>query len=113
MGVQRISPSCGIQGGGTTPTVIVNNFVYCGGATSGSKVAETLLTPVLAETDHLIPEGKWYHMASGSKLDVYLNGQLLNHDRGSIIRDYIETSTTTIKFHYGVLEKSTLTYVIK
>ena len=86
-----------------------------GGGFSGSftKVVETLLTPLPAETSHLIPGGYSYVMANGSKLDVFLNGQLLTHDQGLNIYDYVETSTTTIKFHFSVDKVSTLTYIIK
>ena len=86
-----------------------------GGGYSGSfvKVVDTLLAPLPAESIYLIPNGQSYTMSAGNHLDVFFNGQLLNHDHGSDIRDYIEMTTTTIKFHFDVDKMSTLTFIIK
>ena len=86
-----------------------------GGGFSGSfiKISETILTQIPAETSHTLPGGYAYTQASGSMLDVYLNGQLLSHDDGTHTRDYMEVTSTTIKFYFIVLKDSTVTYIIK
>lgn len=86
-----------------------------GGGFSGSftKVVETLSISLSAEISHSLPGGHSYTMDAGGKLDIFLNGQLLTHDQGVNTYDYVEISTTTIKFHFDVAKLATITYIIK
>lgn len=49
----------------------------------------------------------------GQSMDVYLNGQLMQANTGSEIRDYLEASPTTIKFTFNVKKNSYVSYLIR
>jgi len=82
------------------------------------KIGETISGDLPAETDHTLPSGKTYILDpsyNGKNLNVYLNGQLLLHDSalGLNDRDYVEISTTQIRFHMLVEDQSNIIYEIR
>jgi len=97
------------------------NYFNIGSGSGGSGSAEitTKLTevvtssPIAVESVHTIPGGESYTLGAGNYLDIYFNGQLLTHDSGGNIIDYIENTTTTIKFHFNVPVGSILQYMIR
>lgn len=83
---------------------------------SETKVIEDIVAAITAETAHTLPHGKTYTLDStgeGANLDVFVNGQFLAVDSGSVDRDYEETSTTQVTFHFTVEENSNLVYAIR
>jgi len=95
-----------------------NYYIFGSGGGSGSgdnstKVVEILNSPIIAEVSHVLPGGFSYTLASGSKLDVFMNGQILVHDQLTKICDYKEINVNTIKFNFAVPKGTALTYIIK
>lgn len=95
-----------------------NYYILGTGGGSGSgddsiKIVEVLNSQVLADVDHILPGAMSYTLSSGSKLDVYLNGQILNHDQLAQEHDYKETAVNKIRFHFVVPKDTALTYIIK
>lgn len=97
MGVFRISPSSYVN------EIQVDSI----------KVVEFLNNSIDAEVTHDLPNGNTYTMSSGSKLDVYFNGQLLTHDSLEKLYDYVEVFSNSIKFHFNVPSGTLLVYIIK
>jgi len=83
-----------------------------GSAADSYKVTEFLTSAIPTETNHVLPSSQTYIMGSGSYMDVYFNGQLLNHGN-SHNYDYMEINNSTVKFYFEVPTASFLTYVIK
>lgn len=88
----------------------------------GDKYVEVVASDISAGVAHQIPVGLTYTPDStagqqGSNMDVYLDGQLLSASTGANgvneDRDYSETSTTHITFHFKVHKYSNITYVIR
>lgn len=77
------------------------------------KVTERLTSQLTAETAHTLPGANSYTLGNGANMDVYLNGQLLQADAVAEERDYDETSTTQVTFHFNIRQNSFLTYVIR
>jgi len=89
-----------------------------GGGVSGSydnaiKIVELVQTEIPIDTNHVLPNSATYTMSEGDKLDIYLNGQLLTHDQPSSDRDYVEVTSSAVKFHFTVPQGHVLTYIIK
>ena len=96
------------------------NYFNMGSGTGGSgstefttKLTEVVTSQIIAESTHTIPGGESYTLDTGNNLDVYFNGQLLTHDKGTNTIDYTENTTTTIKFHFNVPAGSILQYMIR
>lgn len=84
--------------------------------TAPDKLVEDIAAPIAAEGAHTIPHGATYTLddtGEGLNLDIYVNGQLLAVDSGSVNRDYEETSTSSVTFHFTVEEDSNLTYIVR
>jgi len=80
-------------------------------ASSEVKVIEVGVGPIGSGVAHTIPNGREYTpSADGANMDVYLNGQLLVEGD---TEDYIEDTSTTIKFNFNVGANSNLTYIIR
>ena len=86
------------------------------------KYIQTLVSGISADAIHPLPEGLSYTPNSnigreGSNMDVYLDGQLLSASTGvsgiNSDRDYAETDTTHVTFHFEVYQDSDITYVIR
>jgi len=97
-----------------------NYYIFGSGTpgTSGSgdnstKAVEILNSIVDAEINHILPGSLTYTLASGSKLDVFMNGQILVHDQLTRFCDYMEVNNSTIKFHRALPIGTALTYIIK
>jgi len=83
---------------------------------AGDKLVEDIVAVIAAESGHTLPHGKTYTVdptGEGLNLDVFANGQLLAVDSGSTDRDYEETSTSSVTFHFTVEENSNLVYIIR
>jgi len=76
------------------------------------KEVERVTSPITSGSAHTIPNGKSYTVAAGANMDLYFNGQLLQANVGEV-RDYEETSSTTVKFAFTVPPHSYLTYIIR
>jgi len=89
------------------------------GAGSGSsvynplKLTEIITVSVPVETNHTIPEGESYTLGNGVYMDIFVNGQLMTHDNGGNVIDYVEVDSTTIKFHFDIPKTSVIQYEIK
>jgi len=70
---------------------------------------------VISGSAFIIPGGFQYTISNpmGQNMDVYLNGQLMQPNTGSEMRDYIEDTTTTIKFTFNVSKDSYISYLIR
>lgn len=80
-------------------------------ASSTVKEIEVGVGPFSSGVAHIIPGGREYTpSADGSNMDVYLNGQLLIEGASE---DYIEDTSTTIKFNFNLGANSNLTYIIR
>jgi len=80
-------------------------------ASSTVKEIEIGFGPLLSGTAHTIPGGREYTPSvDGANMDVYLNGQLLME---GATEDYIEDTSTTIKFTFNLGANSNLTYIIR
>jgi len=113
----------------TTPTYSSNNYVVNGdnleaaigkldtavASVSGgeTKITERLLSLVSSGSAHTLPESESYTLGSGAYLDVFLNGILLTPNTGTEERDYLEDTTTTVKFTFGIPTNSFVTYIIR
>lgn len=71
------------------------------------EVSEGLTTELPANTVHALPESKVYTLGEGKNLDVYVNGLLQYHGSNA---DYVEVSSTQIKFTYTLSAGTTLIY---
>lgn len=77
------------------------------------KEVERLSAQVNSGSAHTVP-GSYSHAAGdGSTMDVYMNGQLLQSNTGTELRDYIESDTDEVKFTFDVPTNSYLTYIIR
>ena len=86
------------------------------------KHIEVVAADIPAGTQHALPGGLTYTPDStggqqGANLDVYLDGQLLSASTGANgvneDKDYSETNTTSITFHFDVYQYSNITYKIR
>jgi hypothetical protein len=80
------------------------------------KLVEDIVAAINAETAHTLPHSATYTLdptGEGLNMDLSLNGQLLAVDSGSVARDYAETSTTQVTFHFTVEPDSNLIYLIR
>jgi hypothetical protein len=80
---------------------------------AGVKVTERLTSTLNAETAHTLPGGNSYTPAEGANMDVYVNGELQQADITGEERDYAETSTTQVTFHFKLRQNAFITYVIR
>lgn len=95
-----------------------NYYIFGSGGGSGSgdnstKIVEILNFDIASDTTHVLPGSMTYKVSSGSKLDIYMNGQILVHDQLTRFCDYMEVNNSTIKFHRIVSTGTALTYIIK
>jgi len=95
-----------------------NYYIFGAGSGSGSgdnstKIVEVLNSQIVEDTNHVLPGSMTYTISSGSKLDVYMNGQILTHDQLTRFCDYKEINNSTIKFNFIVPTGTVLTYIIK
>jgi len=80
------------------------------------KLVEDIVAAIDAESAHTLPHGQTYTVdptKEGLNLDLFVNGQLLAVDSGSVARDYAETSVSQVTFHFTVEENSNLVYIIR
>lgn len=82
------------------------------------KYVQVVVSDIPAGTAHQLPVGVTYTpAATGSNMDVYLDGQLLAASTGTAganaDRDYAETSPTHITFHFDVYQYSNIVYKVR
>lgn len=89
---------------------------------SNDKHVEIVTSDITAGTVHQLPVGLTYTPKSesghqGGNMDVYLDGQLLSASTGSFgeneDKDYSETSSTHITFHFDIYQYSNITYQVR
>lgn len=82
------------------------------------KYVESISAGFNAETLHALPFGITYtpHSTSGREgmnMDVFVDGQLLAADASGNPRDYAETSTSGITFHFDIQAGRNITYMVR
>jgi hypothetical protein len=86
------------------------------------KYVEEVSGDISAGVEHLLPTGLTYTPVTtsgeeGANMDVYVGGQLLAASTGALgvnaDRDYAETSTSGITFHFDVQDGRNITYMIR
>ena len=77
------------------------------------KKVERLLVDVTSGSAHAIPGSPGHAAGDGSTMDIFFNGQLMQSNTGTELRDYIESGTDEVKFTFDVPSNSYLTYVIR
>jgi len=85
-------------------------------AGAASKYVEELSGDLAAETVHATPDTYTPDATAGQEgknMDVYVGGQLLAADALGEERDYDETSTSGITFHFNLQSGRNITYVIR
>lgn len=91
-------------------------------AGANDKHIEIVAEDIAAGTAHQLPVGLTYTPKSdagqqGGNMDVYLDGQLLSASTGVLganeDKDYSETSSTHITFHFDVYQYSNITYQVR
>lgn len=89
---------------------------------TNEKHVEIVTEDIPAGTVHQLPIGVSYTPSSdsgqqGKNMDVYLDGQLLAASTGVLganeDKDYSETSTTHITFHFDIYQYSNITYQVR
>ena len=62
-----------------------------------------------------LPNAQTYTVShpGGKNMDVYLNGQLMQANTGTELRDYLEASSTTIKFTFNVKKNSYISFIVR
>lgn len=78
-----------------------------------SKEVERLSSSVSSGSAHTVPGSHSHAAGDGSTMDLYLNGQLLQSNTGTELRDYLESGTDEVKFTFAVPTNSYLTYLIR
>jgi len=81
--------------------------------TPAYKEVERLSSQVSSGSAHTVPGSHNHAAGDGSTMDLYLNGQLLQSNTGTELRDYIESATDEVKFTFDVPTNSYLTYLIR
>lgn len=95
-----------------------------GGLTASSveKQVESMASLLGANTAHTLPNAITYTPVAtagqeGGNMDVFVDGQLLSADTGAAgvngDRDYAETSTTSVTFHFPIQAGRNVTYMIR
>ncbi|MEA3341108.1 MAG: hypothetical protein U9R15_14180, partial [Chloroflexota bacterium] len=111
----------------STPTYSSNNYVTNGesletaigdldaaiGNVDIAKEVERLSVAVSSGSEHTIPGANNHAAGDGSSMDIYLNGQLLQSNTGTELRDYLESGTDKVKFTFVIPSNSYLTYIIR
>lgn len=85
-------------------------------AAAGGSVAkeiERLSVQVDSGSAHTVPGSNSHAAGDGSTMDIFLNGQLLQSNTGTELRDYLESDTDEVKFTFAVPTNSYLTYIIR
>jgi len=77
------------------------------------KEIERLSAQVNSGSAHAVPGSHSHAAGDGSTMDVYLNGQLLQSNTGTELRDYLESASDQVKFTFDVPTNSYLTYLIR
>lgn len=77
------------------------------------KEVERLSAQVDSGSAHTVPGSHSHVAGDGSSMDIYLNGQLLQSNTGTELRDYVESGSDEVKFTFGVPTNSYLTYLIR
>ena len=77
------------------------------------KEVERLPSQVNSGSAHTVPGSNNHAAGDGSTMDIYLNGQLLQSNTGTELRDYIESDTDEVTFTFAVPTNSYLTYIIR
>lgn len=77
------------------------------------KEIERLSAQVSSGSAHTVPGSHSHAAGDGSTMDLYLNGQLLQSNTGTELRDYIESASDEVKFTFDVPTNSYLTYLIR
>ncbi|KKN18596.1 hypothetical protein LCGC14_0954200 [marine sediment metagenome] len=78
-----------------------------------SKEVERISSPVTSGSAHTVPGSNSHAAGDGSTMDIYLNGQLIQSNTGTELRDYLESATDEIKFTFTVPTNAYLTYIIR
>lgn len=77
------------------------------------KEVERLTAQVNSGSAHTVPGSHSHAAGDGSTMEVFLNGQLLQSNTGTELRDYIESATDEVEFTFDVPTNSYLTYLIR
>lgn len=77
---------------------------------SGWKKEQETAGPISSGAAHTLPNSLTYTLGSGANLDVYFRGQLLTEGAAN---DYIEDTTSTVKFNFTVPASSNLIYCVR
>ena len=82
---------------------------------SVSKAITRLTSPVASGSAITVADSLAYTIShpGGKNMDVYLNGQLMQANTGTEFRDYLEASTTTIKFTFALPTNSYISYLLR
>jgi len=86
-------------------------LAVAGGA--AEKEVERLSSQVTSGSAHTVPGSNSHAAGDGSTMDIFLNGQLLQSNTGTELRDYIESGADEVKFTFAVPANSYLTYIIR
>ena len=78
-----------------------------------NKEVERLSAQVNSGSAHTVPGSHSHSAGSGDDMDIYLNGQLLQSNTGTELRDYLESATDEVKFTFAVPANSYLAYIIR
>lgn len=77
------------------------------------KEVERLTSQVTSGSAHVVPGSNSHSAGNGDDMDIYLNGQLIQSNTGTELRDYLESGTDEVKFTFDVPTNSYLTYIIR
>ena len=86
-------------------------LAVAGGA--AEKEVERLSSQVNSGSAHTVPGSNSHAAGDGSTMDIFLNGQLLQSNTGTELRDYLESGADEVKFTFAVPSNSYLTYIIR
>jgi len=78
-----------------------------------TKVVERLGSPLTSGSTHVIPGSNGHSAGNGSYMDVFINGQLLQSNTGTELRDYLESDTDEITFTFDIPANSYVVYIIR
>jgi len=77
------------------------------------KEVERTSSQIASGSAHTIPGSNNHAAGDGTTMDLYLNGQLIQSNTGTELRDYIESGVNEVKFTFAIPANSYLTYLIR
>jgi len=78
-----------------------------------AKEVERITSPITSGSAHTVPGSHSHTAGDGSNMDIYLNGQLLQSNTGTELRDYLESGIDEVTFTFTVPTNAYLTYLIR